>query len=374
MAKTKTVAKSGTRMTLRITLLLTLLVFAATAAGLAAWQNGSLNGVALALGIGNPKPYPRPTPHPGPKPTPQPPTPPSPTPPPTPPPTSSPFGFCVTGTVRGEDDGMRTTKKDCLARDEDSNSATTWYAFCPDAGKTQRHSCSCEHDTIVKSTKLTNAISNRDSLINSINDGNMSSGDRESMKAFDVAVAMNCACAIYGAPDKPSKATTIVSMGSAIPVQDSTTGDQIKGRWELLSKYSKLMSKMNKRDSDKVCRIIPKEIPSGRCKVTESYDPDRSNRTSAHVTGLAVDIYCGDPESKGYERCTGNTQKLLEKIRSNNTDFNIIEECNPIQRDCSGTSGGQVIHLDLKDRGADFGGCYITNVGSCNWRCQPRPY
>lgn len=312
--------------------------------------------------------------------------------PPAPSPTQ--MGWCVNGDLI-TNRGYRASYSECSALGVDPAALTQWYAWCPDKSSTEeRTSCTCRDNDIQKSLLLLAGIAGRNTLIERVNDGQITVGpgsDWEALKNTNIAARLQCTCGVFSAGNRPSRTSTIIDFnGTPLPVEDDVTNNKLKGQWELIRQTSILFSRMSKMDELGQCTITP-GMAYNTCRITGSYDRRRDNADSPHRQGLAIDFSCGDqmPSTTFPTRCTENTSKFLELIKAANPGFNIIEECNDIQRSCAVTTGSnQVIHLDLKDRipGNSSGGadnCNITNEGGylgqdqngnpkwiCPWTCS----
>lgn len=230
--------------------------------------------------------------------------------------------------------------------------------------------CNCLNSgaAIAPTMELFKDQSKRDSQIAQTNNGNAESHDDEIMELSKQAEALHCGCEVIStdaAVQSPYKTVSINGISTNIYQAAGVSGTK-----ELVQKWGVLLNKMNTIDPvTKVCTALP---PG--CSVMDSY----SNRGDNHSAGIAIDIACGEMATPVGQGCTGKTLEALNKIKKFNTSFNIIRECNKLERNIENPSGKfcpgdgtnfQVIHLDLNfdpiKRGNPPGQtCLWTN---CNW-------
>lgn len=248
-------------------------------------------------------------------------------------------GWCVTEIGLVGKNGIHTTRTNCISRQNDNSNTTNWYAFCPDiAGQGERNqsNCDCTYSDIIKSEALGVIISDREALIEDLNDGEFSLTGLAREWAFMTATSLHCACPIFkvGEPSDPDDFKTVTWLGG-----------EITGVYSFVSKIAKMFSKMYSDPPE--CTPV---LPEG-CYIGESYDKYRDNEQSPHRTGQALDISCNESIASA---CGTKTAELLEKVRAAASGLNIIRECTPGDKQNGGvvckTDNTQTIHVDEKIR------------------------
>lgn len=299
------------------------------------------------------------------------------------------MGYCVTSLLGIGGDGEHTSQDSCTKRGSDNNPNTNWYLFCPDPSGKELSSCDCTMSGVIQSGLLSTAISSRDSLINDLNDGQITMfapttgdwtwsniGDFMHALILSTAAKNRCACSIRTSgndPNDPVTALRLISLNGA-----DGAGSDDKVVFKMLQKYDIMRSKM--MTFNQSTHTCVDSLPTG-CRLTSSYRGRASTvnlssppaDASPHDYGVAIDLACGDASSSTITSCTGTTNTLLKAVLAANPGFNVISECTATARqNCGTTSANQVVHVDLKDWGnrpagpCYFDQCTFTTCGNPN--------
>ena len=134
-------------------------------------------------------------------------------------------------------------------------------------------------------------------------------------------------------------------------------GQNVVGTSDFVTNVQKWLNKLD-TDSRDGC----KPLPDG-CVLARSYDSSEKDHSSAHFTGIALDICCsGTPNATTCNM--PNVDAMLGKV----SGFNAIRECTKKEKDCNGTQqcSGGMVHIDNKSHGSGqpTEGCVYKN---CDW-------
>jgi len=268
-------------------------------------------------------------------------------------------GWCVTSAGIFGSNGSHMAKTSCLDRANDTDPNTVWYAFCPDiSGQPARDSSTCNatYPDIIKSSLLDSIIAKRDSLVENLNNGEVTTAEAVEYFQYSIAIKLKYACRIYFSNDKmidPAVKTYTMDVGMVKPIQ---------GNAKFLKTVGVMFSKMVKPENK--CELFP---PT--CIVSDSYRSycACSSSSSAHCCGEAVDISCSDMAGK---LCDTN-QTSRDKVAAINSKIMaagpvyIIRECYAKEKDkatCGDGSNTPIIHFDIKNRSInDVAPCVYEN-------------